>query len=101
MVARLTTMFGALALLLASLGLYGTISYGVSRRVAELGLRMALGADRGTVLWMVLREALSLVVGRGAHRPAAGLPARRGACARCCSTWGRRTPGRCRWARPS
>jgi predicted permease len=61
MVARLTSMFGALALLLASLGLYGTISYGISRRVAELGLRMALGADRGMVLWMVLREALSLV----------------------------------------
>jgi putative ABC transport system permease protein len=62
MIARLTSMFGALALLLASLGLYGTISYGISRRVAELGLRMALGADRQTVLWMVLREALSLVV---------------------------------------
>ena len=55
-------MFGALALLLASLGLYGTISYGISRRVSELGLRMALGADRGTVLWMVLREALALVL---------------------------------------
>ena len=62
MVARLTSIFGALALLLASLGLYGTISYGISRRVAELGLRMALGADRATVLWMVLREALWLVV---------------------------------------
>lgn len=62
MVARLTSMFGALALLLASLGLYGTISYGISRRVSELGLRMALGADRGNVLWMVLREALTLVV---------------------------------------
>jgi putative ABC transport system permease protein len=62
MVARLTSMFGALALLLASLGLYGTISYGISRRVGELGLRMALGADRRSVLWMVLREALTLVV---------------------------------------
>jgi predicted permease len=62
MVARLTSMFGALALLLASLGLYGTISYGISRRVSELGLRMALGADRSMVLWMVLREALTLVV---------------------------------------
>ncbi|HET7698550.1 MAG TPA: ABC transporter permease [Vicinamibacterales bacterium] len=62
MVARLTSMFGALALLLASLGLYGTISYGISRRVSELGLRMALGADRGMVLWMVLREALALVL---------------------------------------
>jgi predicted permease len=62
MVARLTAMFGGLALLLAGLGLYGTISYGVSRRVAELGLRMALGADRGMVLRMVLREAMALVV---------------------------------------
>ena len=62
MVARLTSIFGALALLLASLGLYGTISYGISRRVAELGLRMALGADRRTVLLMVMREALVLVV---------------------------------------
>jgi predicted permease len=61
MVARLTTFFGALALLLASLGMYGTISYGISRRVAELGLRIALGADRRTVLLMVMREALTLV----------------------------------------
>jgi predicted permease len=61
MVARLTSIFGALALLLASLGLYGTISYGINRRVGEFGLRMALGADRGMVLWMVLREALLLV----------------------------------------
>jgi predicted permease len=77
MVARLTTIFGALALLLASLGLYGTVSYGVSRRVAELGLRMALGADRGTVLWMVLREALALVaVGGLIGLPLAFLAAR-------------------------
>ena len=62
MVARLTAMFGGLALLLACLGLYGTISYGISRRVAERALRMALGADRGMVLRMVLREALVLVV---------------------------------------
>jgi ABC-type antimicrobial peptide transport system permease subunit len=62
MVARLTSIFGALALLLAGLGLYGTVSYGISRRVAELGLRMALGADRPVVLWMVMREALTLVV---------------------------------------
>ena len=62
MVARLTAIFGALALILASLGLYGTVSYGISRRVAELGLRMALGADRRMVLTMVLREALLLVV---------------------------------------
>jgi len=77
MVATLTAMFGALALLLASLGLYGTISYGISRRVAELGLRMALGADRSDVLWMVLREALLLVaVGLAAGIPLAGFAGR-------------------------
>ena len=61
-VADLTSAFGGLALLLACLGLYGTISYGVTRRVSELGLRMALGAERRSVLWMVMREALTLVV---------------------------------------
>ena len=77
MVARLTSMFGALALLLASLGLYGTISYGISRRVSELGLRMALGAGRRTVLWMVLREALTLVlVGAAIGLPLAFLAGR-------------------------
>ena len=77
MVARLTTLFGALALLLASLGLYGTISYGINRRVGELGLRMALGARRGDVLWMVMREALTLVALGGAIGiPLAALAAR-------------------------
>ena len=61
LIANLTTVFGLVALLLACLGLYGTISYGVSRRIAELGLRMALGADRATVAWLVVREALTLV----------------------------------------
>ncbi len=60
-VARLTTVFGAISLLLACLGLYGTISYGVNQRVAELGLRLALGADRRQVLWLIMREALVLV----------------------------------------
>src|SRR5687767_5296514 len=53
--------FGAVALFLACLGLYGTISYAVTRRTAELGVRMALGAGRGTVQWLILREALTLV----------------------------------------
>ena len=60
-VARLTSVFSAISLLLACLGLYGTISYGVNQRVAELGLRIALGADRRQVLWLVMREALVLV----------------------------------------
>ncbi len=70
LIASLTSAFGIVALLLACLGLYGTISYGVAQRIAELGLRMALGADRLTVGWLVIREALTLV-GIGA---ALGLP---------------------------
>jgi predicted lysophospholipase L1 biosynthesis ABC-type transport system permease subunit len=61
LVAVLATAFGGLALMLACLGLYGTISYGVSRRLAELALRMALGASAWRVLAMVMREALALV----------------------------------------
>jgi predicted permease len=57
----LSMAFGGVALFLASLGLYGTISYAVTRRTAELGVRMALGAGRGTVQWMILREAFILV----------------------------------------
>ena len=62
LVAELSSAFGSLALALACLGLYGTISYGISRRVRELGLRMALGADRGSVQRMIMKEALTLVL---------------------------------------
>ena len=60
-IATLTGFFGVLALLLAAAGLYGLISYEISRRVNEIGLRMALGADRGHVTQMVLRETLGLM----------------------------------------
>ena len=58
MIARLTTLFGALALLLATIGLYGVTAYTVARRAPEIGIRMALGADRGGVITMVMRGAL-------------------------------------------
>ena len=59
--ATLLSLFAALGLTLASIGLYGTISYSVARRTNEIGIRIALGARKGDMLQMVLREALTLV----------------------------------------
>jgi predicted permease len=71
LISRLTILFGLLALVLATVGLYGITSYSVARRTSEIGLRMALGANRGNVVTLVLRGA-SWQVGLGL---AIGIPA--------------------------
>ena len=72
MIASLTWLFGAVGLVLAAIGLYGVTSYGVEQRRSEIGVRMALGADRGSVVVMVLRGAFWQVgIGLGIGIPAA------------------------------
>jgi putative ABC transport system permease protein len=72
MIATLTTLFGVLGLVLAAVGLYGVMAYTVEQRTNEIGLRMALGADRGHVVRMVLRSAfLQIGVGLGLGIPLA------------------------------
>jgi len=70
--ASLVTMFGVLATLLAAIGLYGVLAYAVSRRTAEIGIRIALGASRSNVLWQMIRGSLlTVLVGLAAGIPAA------------------------------
>jgi ABC-type antimicrobial peptide transport system permease subunit len=71
--ANLGTCFAVLALVIACVGLYGAMAYTVARRTSEIGIRMALGAQRKKIIWMVLREVLvltaaGLAVGYGAAR---------------------------------
>jgi predicted permease len=77
LIARLTALFGLLALVLASVGLYGITAYSVARRTSEIGLRMALGANRGNVVALVLRGAsFQVAVGLAIGIPAALLGGR-------------------------
>jgi predicted permease len=61
LVSSLSTVFGSLATLLAVIGLYGVMAYNVTRRTREIGIRIALGAIGGNVIWMVMREVLILI----------------------------------------
>ena len=71
LLAALASAFGALALILACVGIYGVVAYAVARRTGEIGIRVALGAEPGRVSWMILRETL-LLSGAGV---AMGVPA--------------------------
>ena len=91
--ARLADFFGLLAVVLVATGLYGTLAYRVNRRTAEIGVRMAMGARRGQVVWMILSDSLALTVHRRrarhsprhAGRPRADLVALRRPAPRCAS----------------
>jgi predicted permease len=63
MMTVLTSAFGGVATLLAAFGLYGLMSFNVARRTREIAVRMALGAEAGSVIWLVMKEVLALVIG--------------------------------------
>jgi predicted permease len=74
LVASLSAMFGGLATLLAMIGLYGVMAYTVEQRTREIGIRVALGAQRGNVVWLVMQEVLVMIaIGFGIGLPSAWL----------------------------
>jgi len=77
LVASLSALFGALATLLAVIGLYGVMAYTVEQRTREIGIRVALGAQRGNVVWLVMKEVVVMIaVGFGIGLPAAWFSSR-------------------------
>ena len=77
LLSMLATFFAGLALTLACIGLYGIMAYGVVRRTREIGIRIAIGAGRRSVMWMVVREIFVLVVAGAALGTVASLAAAR------------------------
>ena len=88
--AMLLAAFAVVALALAALGTYGVISFGVSQRTKEIGIRVALGATRGNVVRLVVGQGIGLAVVGGGARALRARWRRRACCGRCCTVWRRR-----------